>query len=85
MKFPDTAPATITLAYKSGQTHIHETSVSDARKRAETAIRRKSIKWIRVSIPLPSPATSQPREARFFYSTKTKWEQSTVVLPRTKD
>lgn len=83
MKFPDTAPATITLAYKSGQTHIHETDVADARKRAETAIRRKSIKWIRVSIPHPT----ESKEVRFYYSpySPTKWERTLVILPRTKD
>lgn len=82
MKFPDTAPATITLAYKSGQTHIHETDVADARKRAETAIRRKSVKWIRVSIPHPS----LNKEVRFYFNPVRKnWERSFVILPRTKD
>ena len=86
MKFPDTNPATITLAYKSGQTHIHETSVLDARRRASTAIRRRSVKWIRVSIPETGlPTHANPREYRFFFSPKNKWEQSLVLLPSTKD
>lgn len=77
----DELPATITLAYKSGQTHIHQTSVGDARKRSEAATRRKSVKWIRVSIP----NHDSTREIRCFYSPSKQWTRSIVILPRTKD
>ena len=83
-KVPDSTPATITLAYKSGQTHIHNTDAADARRRALTAIRRKSVKWIKVQ--LPNGSILHPKEIRAFYSASTgKWERSIVLLPRTKN
>lgn len=71
MQFPDTNPATILIAYRSGKRHEHVTDVAKARDMAARAIAKNAnaIDWVRVEIP----DLDSGRVARFFWARHNGW------------
>lgn len=77
----ETRPATLSLFYKSGTVHAFDTHVMDARRRAETAISRKSVKFIKVAIP--NNESTKVRVAT--WDPKNKWNVQVFNLPQAKN
>ena len=76
----DKVPAEILLHYKSGQRHRFDTDVKDARRRASIAANRKSVNWIKVTIPNPDST----KAIVCIFEPRIGWTKNIVDLPKVK-
>lgn len=80
-RLDDNLTAYTTLAYKSNRTHAFEETVGEARSRVKTAIRRKSLKWAKVTVPSPDGTKVRVH----FFEPGKGWTVTVAPLPKTKD